>query len=110
LLLNFDWSGLTKIVILTSILEGQGTFGAMNLNTDKAGLSYGIIQWAQKPGRLHEILQAFSDANADAFTAIFGGGDGSVASDLLAQTVKPNGGVDSSGETTDDKFDLTDDT
>jgi peptidoglycan hydrolase-like protein with peptidoglycan-binding domain len=110
LLLDFDWSGLTKIVILTSILEGQGSFGALNLNSDKAGLSYGIIQWAQRPGRLHEILQAFRDADTDAFTAIFGGGDVVLASGLLAHTAKPNGGVDSSGETTDDQFDLTDDT
>jgi hypothetical protein len=107
--LDFDWDGLTKIVILTSILEGQGGFGAMNLNSDKAGLSYGIIQWAQKPGRLHEILQAFSAADTDAFTTIFGGGDAALASGLLTQTAKPNGGVDSFGETTDDKFDLTND-
>jgi peptidoglycan hydrolase-like protein with peptidoglycan-binding domain len=108
LVLDFEWSGLTKIVSLTSILEGQGSFGAMNLNTDRAGLSYGIIQWAQKPGRLHEILKAFSDTNADEFKAIFGGGDAAVAAGLLAHTARASGGVDSSGRTTDDKFGLTD--
>jgi peptidoglycan hydrolase-like protein with peptidoglycan-binding domain len=108
LALDFDWSGLTKIVVLTSILEGEGAFGALNLNTDKAGLSYGVIQWAQKPKRLHEILQAFSDADADAFTAIFGG-SAAVASGLLDHTALPNGGVDSNGNTIDDSFDLTND-
>jgi peptidoglycan hydrolase-like protein with peptidoglycan-binding domain len=109
LALDLDWSGLTKIVVLTSILEGEGAFGALNLNTDKAGLSYGVIQWAQKPKRLHEILQAFSDADGDAFTAIFGGGGAAVASRLLDHTALPNGGVDSNGNTTDDSFDLTND-
>ena len=110
LALDFDWSALAKLVVMTSILEGEGAFGALNLNTDKAGLSYGIIQWAQKPQRLHEILQAFSDADADAYTAIFGGGDAAVASGLLDHTALPNGGVDSMGHTTDDQFDLTDNT
>src|ERR1017187_5742117 len=63
LALDFEWTGMTKIVTLTSVLEGLGSFGAMNLNSDKAGMSYGMIQWAQKPKRLHEILQAFSDAD-----------------------------------------------
>jgi peptidoglycan hydrolase-like protein with peptidoglycan-binding domain len=110
LALDFEWTGLTKVVLLTSILEGGGSFGAMNLNTDKAGMSYGIIQWAQKPKRLHEILQAFSDADGTEFTAIFGVGDAAVASGLLAHTAKDHGGVDASGDTTDDNFDLTDDT
>ena len=43
LALDFDWTGLMKTVVLTSILEGEGAFGALNLNTDKAGLSYGIF-------------------------------------------------------------------
>jgi peptidoglycan hydrolase-like protein with peptidoglycan-binding domain len=106
LALDFAYDGLTKIVLLTSILEGKGAFGAANLNTDKAGMSFGMIQWAQKPKRLHEILQAFHDADADAFTTIFGGSDESVASGLLAHTSKVQGGVDDSGHTTDAKFDL----
>jgi hypothetical protein len=108
LALDFEWTGLTKIVLLTSILEGEGSFGAMNLNTDKAGMSYGIIQWAQKPQRLHRLLAALQAADGNLFTKIFGGGDPEVASGLLNHTALPNGGVDASGETTDDRFDLTD--
>jgi peptidoglycan hydrolase-like protein with peptidoglycan-binding domain len=110
LALDLEWSGLTKIVALTSILEGQGAFAAMNRNTDKAGLSFGIIQWAQSQGRLHEILQAFATADAAAFNTIFGGGDAALAAGLLQHAARPNGGVDAIGATTDARFDLTDDT
>ena len=105
LALDLDWSGMTKIVLITSMLEGQGAFGAMNLNTDKAGMSFGMIQWAQKPKRLQEILQAFNDADPAAFTGIFGG-DSTLASALLAHTAKPNGGVDANGATIDSRFNL----
>ncbi len=108
LVLDFEWTGLTKVVALTSILEGEGSFGAMNLNTDKAGMSYGIIQWAQKPQRLHELLLAYQATDGDEFTTIFGGGDAGVASGLLSHTGLPNGGVDASGVTTDPDFDLVD--
>ncbi len=105
--LDFDWNATTKLLLLTAIPEGNGEFGILNLNIDKAGLSFGIIQWAQKPGRLHEILQAFHDSDSTAFTTIFGGGDATVAAGLLNHTAKPHGGVDpDTGKTTDDKFDL----
>jgi hypothetical protein len=109
LALDLEWTGLTKIALLTSLLEGQGLFGAVNRNTDKAGLSYGIIQWAQKPGRLHGILEAFQSADGGAFTKIFGDGDAAVASGLLSHTALPNGGVDASGRSTNEAFDLTSD-
>ena len=105
--LDFDWNPTTKLLLLTSIPEGKGAFGAFNPNSDQAGLSFGIIQWAQKPGRLHEILQAFRDSDLAAFTAIFGGGDATVAANLLNHTAKANGGVDPvTGATTDSNFDL----
>ncbi len=107
--LDFEWSGMTKIVLLTSILEGEGGFGALNRNTDKAGLSYGILQWAQKPGRLHGLLQAFCQADGAAFVTIFGGGDAAVTTGLLQHTALPLGGVNAAGETTDAAFDLTND-
>jgi hypothetical protein len=108
--LDFEWSGMTKIVLLTSILEGEGGFGALNRNTDKAGLSYGLLQWAQKPGRLHGLLQAFCQTDGAAFVTIFGGGDATVTTGLLNHTALPLGGVNAAGETTDASFDLTDDT
>jgi peptidoglycan hydrolase-like protein with peptidoglycan-binding domain len=107
--LDFIWNSMTKVLLLTSILEGKGAFAAMNLNSDKAGMSYGIIQWAQKPKRLHEILQAFHDSDSAAFIEIFGGGDAALASGLLNHTAEANGGIDpATGATTDEQFDLID--
>jgi hypothetical protein len=111
LALDFEWQELLKVMLVTTLLEGGGRFAAINANTDHAGLSFGIIQWAQKPGRLTEILKSFQAADADAFTQTFGGGDTEVAAGLLAHTAKPHGGVDPNTDiTTDAAFDLTDDT
>ena len=87
--------------------SGSGKFGALNLNTDGAGLSFGLIQWAQRPGRLAEIVYAFCQAGAEDFARIFGYGTLPTAQGLLAHIRKPNGGVDpASGTTTDPDFDL----
>jgi len=107
LCLDIGWSGMTKVLLVTAQLEGMGRFGALNLNTDKAGLSYGIIQWAQKPGRLKEILVAFAADDREEFARIFGGGDAAVADRLIAHTRLPKGGViPATGDTTNPAFDL----
>ena len=46
--------------------------GAMNLDTDGSGLSYGIEQWAQKPGMLGVLLKNMYAADPNAFKQIFG--------------------------------------
>jgi len=108
--LNFDYGGLAKILSVVAQMEGAGKFGALNLNTDNAGLSFGLIQWAQKPGRLTEILNAFSAASEADFVQILGGGDANVANGLIAHTRQAGGGVDhTTGQTTDAAFDLVDD-
>lgn len=106
LVLDFSYGGMAKILSVTAQMEGAGKFAAMNLNSDKAGMSFGLIQWAQKPGRLTEILKAFRSASANDFANIFGGGDGSVSDEMIAHTQKPNGGIDSGGETTDAAYDF----
>lgn len=107
LVLQFPYSGMHKILSLVAQMEGVGKFAALNLNTDKAGLSFGIIQWAQRPGRLIDIVAACSQADRASFVGIFGNGDSSVADGLLAHLRKPNGGVDpKTGQTTDPAFDL----
>jgi len=107
LALDFQFGGLTKILSIVAQMEGAGKFGALNLNTDRAGLSFGLIQWAQKPGRLAEILQAFLADSSNDFVRILGAGDSNLADRLLVHTQKPNGGVDQkTGETTDPTFDL----
>ena len=106
LVLDFPYTGLAKILSVVAQMEGAGKFSALNLNTDKAGLSFGLIQWAQKPGRLTEILLAFSKASLSDFQNILCGGDANLATQLIAHTRMANGGIDSAGQTTDPAFDL----
>ena len=107
--LETPWTGFTRLVGLTAQFEAAGKFTARNRNTDRAGLSFGIIQWAQKPGRLNGLLRAFRRAQPDRFTKVFGGGSSSLAEGLIAHTAKPQGGVDGAGRTTDPNFDLVND-
>ena len=110
LVLDIPYTGLAKIVSVTAQMEGAGKFAALNLNSDKAGLSFGLIQWAQKPGRLTEILQAFQAADSANFVNIFGAGDAGLAANLIAHTQKIKGGINpATGETTDPAFDLVHD-
>lgn len=104
LTLNFPFTGMLRVVSITTEFEGGGRFTAQNRNTDKAGLSYGLIQWAQKPGRLHEILAAFQ--TDPTFPVVFGDGNPNLAQKLVAHTAKPNGGVQANGTTTDPAFNL----
>jgi len=109
LVLRYPFTGLYKILSLVALMEGAGKFGAFNRNTDRAGASFGLIQWAQRPGRLAEILQAMSTADREQFVAIFGAGDPNVADGLLAHCRKPSGGVDpKTGDTFTPTFNLID--
>ena len=105
--LDLSFTGLLPMAVVTMQLEGGGRFCAANGNTDRCGLSFGLIQWAQRPGRLHELLLALDTAHPDLFTQTFGGGDAELARALLTHTAKPSGGVDpATGVTTDSRFDL----
>ena len=106
LVLGFEQTGMQRILSLVSQMEGAGKFAALNRNTDRAGLSFGLIQWAQKPGRLAEILAAMIEADRDQFVSIFGGA-ADVAEALIAHCRKPHGGVDpKTGDTANPSFDL----
>jgi len=106
LVLDLPHTGMAGVVTFVSQCEGAGRFAALNRNTDRAGLSFGLIQWAQKPLRLHELLQAFQQREADAFVEIFGAGDVELAGALINHTGRKRGGTTSTGETADSKFDL----
>lgn len=92
LALDCEYTPVLGLVALTSLAESGGRFACLNLNTDRQGLSFGIIQWAQRPGRLHEILGAFHRREPAAFEEIAGGAE--AARGLVAWTARPNGGVD----------------
>jgi N-acetyl-anhydromuramyl-L-alanine amidase AmpD len=107
LALGFQSSGMHRILCLVAQMEGVGKFAAVNRNTDRAGLSFGLIQWAQRPGQLTDVLLATSQASREEFVEIFGAGDATVADSLIAHCRKPFGGVDpGTGQTTSGAFDL----
>jgi hypothetical protein len=106
LVLDVAYTGMTRLVGFTSQCEGAGRFGAINRNTDRAGLSFGLIQWAQSPLRLHELLRAFQTHAPAAFVEVFGDGDAALASRLVAHTGKKRGGTRADGTTSDPAFDL----
>lgn len=103
--LNFEWTPLLGVMCLAALSESGGRFDCLNLNTDRCGLSFGIIQWAQRPGRLHEILAAFRAEAPETLEEIVGGA--AEVEGLLAHTARTNGGVNrATGETLDPRFDL----
>lgn len=105
LALDIEATQMIYLMTLTALWETNGRFARLNLNTDRAGLSFGLIQWAQKPQRLGEILRAFHDADTDRFNNTFGGATG--ATSLLAHATRLDGGVDrATGKTADPAFDL----
>ena len=106
LVLEVAFEGMVRLVSITSQFEGAGRFTAINRNTDKAGLSFGLIQWAQKPGRLHELLRAFQSRQPELFLDIFADGDVMLAEALIAHTARTRGGTDNTGATVDPRFDL----
>ena len=107
LVLGVPLTGMLRVLTLTAMMEGVGKFAAVNPNTDKAGMSFGLIQWAQKPGRLKDILMAFEKAAHDDFVSIFAPADAALAQRLLLHVAKPSGGVDpNTGITTDPAFNL----
>ncbi len=107
LLLGFQWNAYGRVLRLVAMMESAGKFGALNLNTDRAGLSFGVLQWAQRPGGLAEILQAMQSADSQKFVEVFGAGDNSIASGLIQHVNGASGGVDpKTGISTNADFDL----
>ena len=73
LALDMEWTGFMRLVALTARFEAGGKFTARNRNTDHAGLSFGILQWAQKPGRLAGLLRAFQRRSPTGSSPCWGG-------------------------------------
>lgn len=61
-----------KITSPTVQHESRGRFDAMNVNQDGNGLSVGLISWAQGPGGLSELLEAWAARDVNRFNRIFG--------------------------------------
>ncbi len=73
--------------VVAAVAAGEdGAFDALQLNGDGAGLSFGLLQWAQGPGSLHPLLQDLHRADAAKIVHIFGEGDPDPARELLEKT------------------------
>jgi hypothetical protein len=107
LVLDVAFTPILRFVWLTSLFETGGVFEALNLNTDKCGVSFGILQWSQKPGQLHKFLHACSTREPTEWARIIGGG--AMSDSILDNTARPNGGLDARGNAIDPAFELTQD-
>lgn len=107
LVLNVAFTPVIRFVWLTSLFETGGRLGTLNLNTDQCGVSFGILQWSQKPGQLHVILQTCCTREPAEWERIFGESIGGTG--ILDHTGKRNGGVDTRGHSVDPNFELTED-
>lgn len=58
--------------VVDRVSKHEGRYDSLNLNTDAAGLSFGILQWAQRTGDLGKLLAAMATADSEAFQRIFG--------------------------------------
>lgn len=101
LVLDTPFTFIHRFIWLTAMFETGGAFQMLNLNTDRCGVSFGILQWAQKPGQLHRILQACYDRAPAEWSRIM------PDDTILAWTAKLNGGVDTDGVSLDPAFELT---
>jgi LysM repeat protein len=99
---GLDEKTVDQILHRTSKYEGG--YSTLNRNTDKAGLSFGFIQFAQKPGSLGQVLGSMAKKNPAKFNQIFGPDAQQM---LKVVTQGPDHGVDAHGRATNPKFDLT---
>jgi len=84
-----DW--VERIVARTSAHEGG--YDSLNRNSDGAGLSFGIIQWAQRPGTLGKILAKMYASDPVLFSAIFGSDSQELLRATQVREMGPIGGV-----------------
>lgn len=106
LVLDREFDAVLRVMSITCQFEGAGRFAAANRNSDRAGLSFGIIQWAQKPGRLGDLLQAFDRTEHELFVNTFAEGKEDLAQAFISHATGAQGGVDHNGDTTDPQFNL----
>jgi len=101
LVLDVAFTAVHRFVWLTSLFETGGAFQRLNLNTDGCGVSFGILQWSQKSGELHRVLQACHDHEPEEWGRIVGD------SAVLDYTGKVDGGLDAHGFAVEEAFELT---
>jgi hypothetical protein len=103
LVLDVAFTPILRFIWLTSLFETAGVLSTLNLNTDQCGVSFGVLQWSQKPGQLHKLLQACCTREPEEWKRIMGDNK------ILDYTMKPGGGLDARGCAIEPAFELTSD-
>lgn len=101
LVLDVAFTPVHRLVWLTALFETGGAFQKLNLNSDGCGVSFGILQWSQKAGQLHRVLQACHDREPEEWGRMVSGDA------VLEYTAKVNGGLDAHGFAVEERFELT---
>lgn len=72
--LDLELTSFVKFVWLTAAWECDGQFkNCETANKDKAGLSYGILQWTHRSGRLFKIMKRYQEVDVTLLRQCFGG-------------------------------------
>ena len=82
---GMDW--INRVVGRTA--EHEGGFDALNLNSDGAGLSFGILQWSQRTGALGNLLKKMAETDPIKFAATFGPGWEALLQTTFAGSLDP---------------------
>lgn len=104
------WGMMAHCAVLSCLFEGEGLMWLPNRNRDHQGLSFGLIHWAQGPGRLDDIVNAMRGTDSTTLRDLIGGA--AKLEGLINHLARSDHGVfpandpDHPGETKDPAFDL----
>ncbi len=79
--------------VIARVSKHEGKHDSLNLNLDGAGLSFGIIQWAQKVGNLGVLLAEMHRTDPERFVATFGPHWRELLQVTAASSLAPVGGT-----------------
>jgi hypothetical protein len=86
---TMDWADK----VIARVSRHEGSYDSLNLNLDGAGLSFGIIQWAQKVGNLGVLLAEMQRTDPQRFAATFGTDWQALLYVTARSSLEPVGGV-----------------
>ena len=79
--------------VIAHVSRHEGRHDSLKLNADGAGLSFGIIQWAQKPGSLGVLLAEMQRTDPERFARTFGPDWRALLEVTRAASLAPVGGA-----------------
>ncbi len=104
---GFKHSHFLKALALTAGRECRFDSTVMNLNDDGAGLSLGVLHWAQKPGRLYELIVLLRELVADVRVFDRAFGDDATVQGMIAHLKKDKNGLTATGASNNPRYEFT---